>query len=118
MNALPSPIILQASDFDDPRKVLRWTREDRNNIDDPGEWDGDPQWVALADTFLAGRIPVVVLRPNITYTPNPNSAGTSVEAVAAAMIGAADGRADVTALLDELPPELLRVDPGDGQRIF
>lgn len=113
----PKPVVLQVNEFHDTGRVLRWSRSNRDDISDPGRWDGEPAWVVLADALLAGRLPVVVLRPNIIYHPNP-AAGTTVEAVAAAMIGAVAGRADVTALLDELPAHLFGDDdPGEEFRI-
>ena len=104
---MSDPIALSAVAYNGPH-IIRWERSDRNNIHDPGMWSGFADWVAHAQDILGTRRSVVVLQPNVVYNFELSESATfSVEAVAAAMIGAVAGRADITSLLDELPATLV-----------
>ncbi|WP_155832205.1 hypothetical protein [Gordonia alkanivorans] len=111
---------LSATDFHDPERVVCWSRASREDTTDPGQWSGDSEWAIQALLLLDSRTEVVVLRPNVIYIPSPDAEGTTVEAVAAALIGAVSGRAEVTDLLAELPEALFVDDdePTTGPIIY
>lgn len=105
------PVHLAATDYDGSR-TIEWARADGTNVEDPGQWSGDTAWVELAHQILQARTPVCVLQPSVTYFFPALDTDLTVENVAAAIIGAVEGRADVSDVLEYLPAELVDDEPG------
>ncbi|WP_347956073.1 hypothetical protein [Gordonia aichiensis] len=101
-----SPITITATEYDGPRTLV-WTRSDRDNDADPGQWTGDQEWIDRANLILVLREPVVVVMPNVAYEFAPATESLRVADAAAAMIAAVSGHADCREAFAELPTDLV-----------
>lgn len=112
-----TPVTITIDEINGDRR-LEWTRTDRYDIDDPGTWDGAPDWITAADSALTMREPIVVAEPGLLYEFADYDGGIPVEEVAAAMIYAAGARGDCAQAVAELPPDLFDDDDLPPGAIF
>ncbi|KJR10568.1 hypothetical protein [Gordonia sihwensis] len=112
-----SPITITATEHAGPRTLV-WTRSDRDNNADAGQWTGDQEWIDRATLILVLREPVVVVMPNVAYEFAPATESLRVADAAAAMIAAVSGHADCREAFAELPRDLLGDDDLPEDAVF